>query len=84
MADLTESDKPVVMAKKALAKSLGININEIKFGTARKERIPDPPRTPKTVRAAVIRYRYFIFLEYKEEVYQYRVEDNQAYFLAQA
>jgi hypothetical protein len=42
MADLNENDKPVVIAKKALAKSLGIDTKEIIFGTARKERIPIP------------------------------------------
>lgn len=84
MADVNESDRPVVLAKKALAKSLGVDINEIKFGTGRKERIPDPPRDPGTFVVAMIRYRYFIFLEHKENVYQYRVENNQAYFLAQA
>lgn len=80
MADLDDNDQPVKMAKQALANSLGISANQIKFGTARKERLPNEPG----MAAQYVRYRYFIFLEYGDAVYQYRFENGKVYFLAQA
>ncbi len=80
----TEEDRYIKMAKESLAGSLGVSINQIAYGTSRKERIPNPPRTPGTLGVNPVRYRYFIFLEYGDNVYQYRGEGGKVYFLAEA
>jgi hypothetical protein len=84
MAGLSANHKYVTMAKQALAQSLGVDVAAIRFGTSRQERIPDPPLRPGEMKAAVIRYRYFILLEYGDEVYQYRAEDGKVSFLGQS
>lgn len=71
----------VALARASLVNRLGAPPEEVLCQSWQRERMPALPG--KAGQAAAVRYRYFIFLRYGSEVFQFRAEAGQVRFLTQ-
>ncbi len=72
----------VALARASLVQRLGAAPEDVLCQSWQRERMPPLPLKPGEA-AAATRYRYFIFLRYGSEVFQFRAEAGQVRFLTQ-